>query len=193
MTWIYKVKKIQTLGKNEDLGEHSHPRRAAEYKQARQCIRECLIELKQESDTVEIKNHLHIQGHPEQLVSLSHTKTHAIAMMGLTPSYKSIGVDIERLDRPIKKESQKYFEREEDEFEHPTHRNLYLWCIKEACFKALSPLIQGHGEFKVRQLLLKDIWVSKNKFGYSDEIFGTFETEIVEFDGNDFLVSFAFI
>lgn len=193
MTWNYKVRQIQELAEGDDLGGHSHPRRAAEYKEARQCIDDCLEELNQAPDGHEIVNHLHLLGHPEQLVSLSHTKTHAIAMLGLAPKYKSVGVDIERLDRPIKVDSQKYFEREEDHFEHPTHRNLYLWCIKEACFKALSPLIQGQGDFKERALLLKDIWIKDNEFGYSDEAFGSFKTEVMRIDGNEFLVSFAFI
>jgi 4'-phosphopantetheinyl transferase EntD len=101
---------------------------------------------------MEIINHHYVVNVPGTLVSLSHTKDMAVAIIAKQGDIFSIGVDIERVDRPVKAELVSKFKNEKDD---QTLSDLELWVLKEACFKALSPVYKRlHLK---RTLILKDI------------------------------------
>ncbi len=100
-----------------------------------------------------IVNHHHMEEAKNALVSLSHTNEFAMAAATYCEEIKSIGVDLENCSREIKPGIEKFFINEEDEIKSTLH----LWCIKEAAFKAISPLYKDD-----KQLVLKDIAVKSN-------------------------------
>jgi phosphopantetheinyl transferase (holo-ACP synthase) len=105
-------------------------------------------------EDVEIENHQFLKRDPSIKVSLSHTDHKALASVSSCEEVLSIGVDLESEDRPIKEGIKKFYIRDEDEIEN----ELELWCIKEAAFKAISPLYKGD-----KRLVLKDIIVLKDE------------------------------
>lgn len=100
-----------------------------------------------------IINHHHMEKAKDALVSLSHTSKFSMASVTKSCDIQSIGIDLESVDRKIKKGIEKFFLNEKDEISDTLH----LWCIKEAAFKAISPLYKGE-----KQLVLKDIAIQAN-------------------------------
>ena len=103
--------------------------------------------------------------------SVSHTRTKghspAVQLLGLITASRqnltSIGLDMEFTHRLIKASSARHFIREEDQLGPLTL--LQAWCIKEACFKCLAPLLASLCEnpFAVKHpfdLVLKDIVIT---------------------------------
>lgn len=131
---------------------------SSELKKAKILSRLCLsLALEQEHkliepQKIEIINNHYIVNFPGTLESLSHTKSASAGVIASQDDYFSIGVDIESLNRPIKSGIEKFFINEEDtkELSH-----LELWCLKEACFKALHPVYKRLN--LKRTLTLKDI------------------------------------
>lgn len=74
---------------------------------------------------------------PDYLTSISHTKGAGACALAHKNDCLSLGIDIEWSDRPMKKEAQKFFRHPEDS---DNKNDLELWTMKEAAFKALSPL-----------------------------------------------------
>lgn len=107
-----------------------------------------------------IENHHFMKISPSVKVSISHTNDFAMACSTNDAQIESIGVDLESCDRQLKEGIKKFYIIDSDEISNPLH----LWCIKEAAFKAVSPLYKNE-----KQLVLKDICVLKN---------GTFYLEI---------------
>lgn len=113
---------------------------------------------------LEVVNYCQLKNFPEILVSFSHTKEWALSAWAQAGAQcLSIGVDLELQTRPIQPESQRFFLREQDDFHHGDDYGLLAWwCMKEACFKALWP----YRPKSDKQLLLKDIWIRGEHFGY---------------------------
>ncbi len=101
-------------------------------------------------EDLKIENHHHLVSLPQFIVSLTHTNTLAAAVTTDQELIESVGIDLEARNREMKTGILKFFLREDDQIENP----LELWCLKEAAFKALSPLY--HEE---KQLVLKDICI----------------------------------
>ncbi|ATH08348.1 hypothetical protein BIY24_10430 [Halobacteriovorax marinus] len=101
-----------------------------------------------------IDNHHHLRKAPEILVSLTHTIQLAAAVVSNHPKISSLGIDLESTQREMKEGILKFFIRDADTESDP----LKNWCIKEAAFKALSPLYNLE-----KRLVLKDIIISKDK------------------------------
>ena len=110
---------------------------------------------------IEILNHHHLVKFPELAVSVTHTNSLAGAVVADRSLIESIGVDLEAVDRDFKPGILKFFLRPEDEIEAP----LQLWCIKEAAFKAISPLYKEE-----KQLVLKDIIVKSDGSFHLDSL-----------------------
>lgn len=131
---------------------------SSELKKAKILSRLCLsLALEQEHkliepQKIEIINNHYIVNFPGTLESLSHTKLASAGLIASQDDYFSIGVDIESLNRPIKSGIEKFFINEEDTKELSL---LELWCLKEACFKALHPVYKRLN--LKRTLTLKDI------------------------------------
>lgn len=66
---------------------------------------------------------------------MAHTKGTAIAISANIDEFKGVGCDIESELRPIADGADHHFINEHD---NCSYSSLEKWCIKEACFKALS-------------------------------------------------------
>ncbi len=129
-----------------------------------------------------ISNHLELKNDPDWKVSLSHTKNYGLAM--LARGVRSVGIDCEFFDRKINEKALRHYAHpKDDDLSLITYSYLGLWCIKEASFKALSPLTK-------EPLYLKDIWVKKEgSFGIESKQYGQYDLKV---DG-PLLIARAFI
>ena len=139
-----------------------------------------------------ITNHLFLTHFPNFLVSISHSKFYAAAALGETNHYRSVGIDLELCSRKIANGAERHFINIEDSFA-PEVTPLQKWCMKEAAFKALSPLISDYPLNK--SLVLKDIAFDQYYFGlplFAKKI-GEVSLETKKFDGQHFLLACAWI
>lgn len=139
---------------------HDTPKRRESYYLSRYAIKQALEDFKisLEMDSIILINNKNIHGAPHLTCSISHTTDIACAVISEVKYNLSVGIDIEKLDRPIKKGATKYFLNENDELE--TYTDLEKWVIKEACYKAFSNLTQ-------KEFLLKDIICQKESSFYN--------------------------
>jgi len=93
-----------------------------------------VLDLKTDLALLDFQN---LPKYPEYLISLSHTKGAGASVLALKQDYLSLGIDIEWSDRHFKAEAQKFLRHPEDSM---NDNLLELWTMKEAAFKALSPL-----------------------------------------------------
>lgn len=132
---------------------------------------------------LDIVNHSYLKRFPSILVSLSHTKDYAVALIHDNNSektkLKSIGVDFELSNREVKADVLKYIGHIKDSEYSP----LELWVIKEACFKALSPIYGTE--------LMKEIWINNGEFGLKESKIGDFEYSLVNKFNQTFLIAKA--
>jgi 4'-phosphopantetheinyl transferase EntD len=172
--------------------EFANHDRALEFTLSRLSLLKCLEQFGVIStfENLEIIGHKNLKSHPDFLVSLAHTKNVGLGILAPNEEFKSIGIDIEACDRPIKDDSQKFFKNSEDD-EIPL---LNLWVTKESAFKAIEP-IKEQFSFKKEVLTLKDIWVKENQFGLSnsDTPIGNLELILKKIGDKDYLISIATI
>lgn len=132
----------------------AHPKRQASFLAARKALQKLVPHMK----LTELKlNEFHfLEDFPQHVFSLAHTKDLAVAAMVGKNDYRSIGVDIEFLDRIVKENSERHFINSEDD---RSINDLELWCAKEAAFKASSFLFD-------KNFVLKDLWIRNSNFGH---------------------------
>lgn len=101
--------------------------------------------LKQESLEVndlkvdlELINYQNLKKFPDYVLSLSHTLGAGAAVLSKKSEIVSLGIDIEWSDRHLKDEAARFYRHPEDSSHYSD--KLELWTMKEAAFKALSPL-----------------------------------------------------
>jgi phosphopantetheinyl transferase len=94
-----------------------------------------ISDLKQD---LELINYQNLKKFPDYILSLSHTKGAGAAVLSKRAEIASLGIDIEWSDRHLKEEAARFYRHSEDSA-HYTDK-LELWTMKEAAFKALSPL-----------------------------------------------------
>jgi phosphopantetheinyl transferase (holo-ACP synthase) len=162
---------------------------------SRQALAACLKKMGKDFKSPEdltIVGHTYLENHPKITVSLSHSRKVGAAMLADRDLYPSVGIDIEFLDRKVTNGAEKFFINEEDGVE-AFEDTLRTWTLKEAAFKALSPFIKEFNWPKV--LVLKDIWIKDGLFGLlgNSEILGKVFSENRELNGQEILVSFAFL
>ncbi len=129
--------------------------------------RDALRQLIKKEDSIEeieleIESHLHLKKNPQLLVSLSHTKAIGAACICHNRYAQSIGLDIEWSERIIKPGIEKFYLNDNDDL--ISHTKLDLWMIKEAAFKAISPIYEKSKNLEDKPLVLKDIIVKNNQF-----------------------------
>lgn len=95
-----------------------------------------LIKKEEQFQQLELKAYQFIEQYPKNIFSIAHTRTAAFAITANDKDFLAIGCDIESRTRKIPKNSEKHFINEYDQLKHLDL--LDTWCIKEACFKALS-------------------------------------------------------
>ncbi len=130
-------------------------------------------------EELDIESFNHLRHEPNTLVSLTHTKDIAAAIIANHQDYKGIGIDIEWKNRKFRPGIEKFFLLESDD---KGIGLLPLWCAKEAAYKALSP--HYHGE---KVLVIKDITINNSKFYINNIAQG----EIIFENGDDYFLAIA--
>ena len=138
----------------------------------------------------QIEKHLYLKLDSNLLVSLSHNKEYGAAIVGFDSNspFISLGIDVEFIKRPVKEGIEKFFFHELDQPPQNLffkNSKLAIWSAKEAAFKALSPFWK---EEKV--LVLKDLWIQGNQFGFKDESLGKI---FWQSHNDDILIATAFL
>jgi phosphopantetheinyl transferase (holo-ACP synthase) len=118
------------------LGAEVHPDRRQSFLLSRNALGLCLTEAGRDLPIRDLmlKNYSQIQGIPEYVVSLSHTKNCGAAMLAPKGQYRSVGIDLEHSERVVK---ESIIERVRHPHDLKRLRNIELWSLKEAAFKAL--------------------------------------------------------
>jgi phosphopantetheinyl transferase (holo-ACP synthase) len=192
---VHSIKVFKkNLSKNHALlRQFKYPHQAKNFYISRNALKLTLADLIPETkiadlDELKILEHHRLKNFPNIIVSLSHSGEIGAAIAGLESVYNGLGIDIESQQREIKKGMEKYYLNLHDE-DMPL---LNLWCLKEAAFKALSPIINEYPfDTTKNRFLLKNIWIKDNQFGLvgHKQIIGTCNITQIE----QYLLATAFI
>lgn len=117
------------------LGRHVHPDRKQGFLLARSALLQLLSErgIAWNISQLQLKNFSEVQDLPDLILSLSHSKTHGAALLADKSQFQSVGIDIENVEREVKASIAERIAHSAD----AKLRNIELWCLKEAVFKAL--------------------------------------------------------
>ncbi len=155
------------------------------YRLSRYCLRQLT-----QRENFNITNHLHLENEPQMLVSLSHTRGLAASALCVNEQINSIGVDIEWCGRKIREGSFKYFVSQDIELEF--HSPLEIWCIKEAAFKAYSPIYEKNQSHNKKVLVLTDFRISEHgKLKGPGSIELAYQIREHEYEGDKFIIALA--
>jgi len=159
----YSERSKEDLKNVEVISKFDHPKRNELYNLSRMALSDIIGSTEKfniDWKKLVLKNFHQIENYPHLTCSLTHSKDHSIAVCANNTSIKALGVDLEFQQRAIQNGADRFFINEEDLFS--TDEALIKWCIKEACFKALSNL----GE-PIK--LLKEVIIHKNHFFFQNE------------------------
>lgn len=139
---------------------------------------------------IELLNFQKISQFPDDIFSLAHTSTNsrskltcaALALKASNEDFYGLGCDIEFQNRIIPKNSDKFFINKYDEY---AGQLMELWCLKEACFKALS---NAGRPIK----FLKEVVLSKNSFRFINDKDFSKNNSFYLFKDDQFLFVLAF-
>ena len=133
----------------------------------------CLPQTLSFEERVKLTKDYHLANFAQAMVSLSHTKNFGAAVVGIDDNTrnnknKGIGIDIEVATRLVKSEIIQQIRHPQDDFLKITQTsdfssNLAIWCLKEACFKALAA---KNAEVK----FMSEIWLAYPHFGYAPKL-----------------------
>lgn len=135
---------------------------------------------------LELVNYQNLKNYPDFVLSLSHTKGAGAAVLGKKAEVQSLGIDIEWSDRNLKDEAGRFYKNPEDSV---YENKLELWTMKEAAFKALSPL--GYPGV----LVLSKIVIQDGEFFTKErpEIKGRVTTHLKNLDSKKLWVAIAVV
>lgn len=135
------------------------------------------------SDLV-LENFQRLTHYPDYLTSISHTKGAGAAVLALKENYHSLGIDIEWSERNLKTEAQRFYRHNEDVY---NVSELTLWTMKEAAFKALSPL-GFPGVLVLSKIIIQDLkfWTKERP-----EIVGELKLEKLPYVQRELLIALA--
>lgn len=166
------------------LGENVHPERKTSFLLARNALWICLKEAGKNVAISELilKDYSGIKGVPEFILSLSHTKSCGAALVAPSAEFRSVGIDVEDSGRVVKKSIIERVGHPEDD---RTLRNIELWSLKEAAFKALM----NTGLFP-KPVEFSSLSVANHTWSHSpSELSGKWELEHIE----SFVIARAFL
>ena len=131
-----------------------------------------------------LENYQRLTKYPEYITSISHTKGAGAACLAKQSAYRSLGIDIEWSDRNLKIEAQRFYRHPEDVY---SVSELVFWTMKEAAFKALSPL--GYPGV----LVLSKIIIQHHKFWTHEcpELVGELKIEKLPNEQRELLIAVA--
>jgi 4'-phosphopantetheinyl transferase EntD len=129
-----------------------HPERAQSFLLSRLALQEALQTLlarKIAPTELGLVHHHALHSFPDCFATLSHTKDAAVAWVR---KQRGHGIDLERLDRPLK---ESIWERIHHPDDDKNLTRLELWCLKEAAFKALFNGQHIHGPVAFKDIQFK--------------------------------------
>lgn len=130
---------------------------------------------------LQLTSHSEIRDLPQFTISLSHTKIAGAALVADRKTYRSVGIDIEQEERIVKDSIKNRVSHPDDK----NLRNIELWCLKEAAFKALM----NTGSFE-KPLEFSSICIRDGKWTHSPSgLEGEWELELVR----PFVIAKAFL
>jgi len=102
---------------------------------SRDALKQCLLDFGHDLSIPELKleNHSLLPSLPQFTISLSHSKDCAVALVAERKVFSSVGIDIEHKERLVKDMIIERISHSHDK----KLRNIEIWCLKEAVFKAL--------------------------------------------------------
>lgn len=117
------------------LGDDVHSDRKKGFLLSRDALKNALSSLRISTSPLDlVLTPFHqLEKFPDLCISLSHTKELGAALVGDRKNFRSVGVDVEHEERLVKEMIRQRIAHPEDE----NLRNIELWCLKEAAFKAI--------------------------------------------------------
>lgn len=117
------------------LGDAVHSDRKNGFLLARQALQNCLAEVgvSLSPKGLNLRNYHQLENVEQFTISLSHTSECGAAMLADRKKFRAVGIDVEREDRVVKDTIAERIAHKDD----ANFRNIELWCLKEAAFKAL--------------------------------------------------------
>jgi 4'-phosphopantetheinyl transferase EntD len=141
------------------LGENVHSGRKKGFCLAREALRLSLRKMGKDlqiSETI-LKNFHSTEKFPDITLSLSHTAQVGVALVAEKAKIRSLGIDVEPLERNVKPEILKRISNQND----LSLSAIEIWCLKEAAFKALMNTDQFS-----KNLEFSDIVIHGDKFSH---------------------------
>lgn len=139
---------------------HAPPARQEEFATGRWCARKLLKKMGRENHTLLKGDEGDVSWPPGVCGSVSHTRGAWCALAALTRDYRSLGIDIEAMDRKISPGAQSFILNPDEEVwlsALPERRDFFvklLFCAKESIFKLLFPLVRKKFYFRAVSLCL---------------------------------------
>lgn len=148
-----------------------HMNRINEFLSARTLLLEFLQEKRASIhfDEMEEISHQKLKNFPEFTFSFSHTKDKVALVIADSKEHPYLGIDIEKIDRPLPESITRYLDHPEDDLE----TGLEKWTIKEAAFKYFS------AKSKKENFWFKSIKL-KNQMAYFEEHSCSYSVQILE-------------
>jgi 4'-phosphopantetheinyl transferase EntD len=168
---------------NSTLGSDIHADRKMGFMLSRAALKCALSSLGIYTHPLKLKMTRHhlLAEYGHLTVSLSHTKNLGAALVAERKDFRSLGIDIEQEERVVKDMIRNRIAHPEDE----NLRNIEIWCLKEAVFKAImnTDLFENPIEFS-------SIKIGKDKWTHSpSKLQGEWELEI----SNSVVIAKAFL
>lgn len=194
---MYTWKMTETFGNHKDLapvdqweklaekvlGTEVHPNRMRGFILSRQALLECLRESGHtiSIDQLTLSDYCSLTAFPQFTISLSHTSEKGAALIADRKNFRSVGIDIEQEHRVVK---ESILQR----ISHPHDlklRNIEIWCLKEAVFKALM----NSGNFE-KPLEFSSILIEDQRWSHPpSKLSGEWELE----SQNQYIIARAFL
>lgn len=190
---MYTWKLIKTLSNPKDpewdllikltLGDEVHSDRKMGFLLSRQALMSGLKDLHVTANIQDLilDRHSALSRFPQFTISLSHTKECGAALIAERKTFRSVGIDIEHEERIVKDSIKERVSHPED----VTLRNIELWCLKEAAFKALM-----NSEKFEKPVEFSSIKIENKKWFHSPSgLEGEWELELIK----PFVIAKAFL
>jgi len=118
------------------LTPNTHEGRKIAFAASRLALQEALKALGISASMNELRliNYSGLEKWPELTMSVSHSKNSGAAIVARRSEFRSVGIDLELKDRPVRDDVLKRISHHSD-FLHSPLKN---WCLKEAIYKCIS-------------------------------------------------------
>lgn len=165
------------------LGDNVHPHRQKSFILSRMALSDALLEAGYAviPHDLFLSDYAKLKAFPHLTISLTHTKDLGAALIGDQQTYRSLGIDIEQEVRQVKDSVARRIAHPQD----LKLRNIEIWCLKEAAFKAMM----NSGKFD-RPVEFSSILIEEKRWSHSPSgLSGEWELDII----NSIVIARAFL